>query len=57
MMRLKENLEARRHPTEEKRAGQGGKVLAVVICLKLGQIESVGSRNHRIGKNGQKALF
>lgn len=41
--------------TEEKRAGQGGHVLAVVMCLKQGRTETVGPRNCRIGKNGQKA--
>lgn len=42
-------------PTEEKRAGQGGKVLPDVMYLKQGRTETVGSRNCRIGKNWAKS--
>lgn len=37
MTRLKENLEARKTPAEERRAGQDGNLLASAMCLMLSQ--------------------
>lgn len=48
---------SRKTPTEEKRAGQAGKVLAVGMCLKQGRTETVGSRSCRVGKKGQKPFL
>ena len=37
MTRLKENLEARKIPAEERRAGKDGSLLAFAMCLMLSQ--------------------
>lgn len=41
MTRLKENLDARKKPAEDRRGGQDGNLLAFVMCLALSKIVKV----------------